>query len=311
MKPEFSKKTIVFILSAGHSGSTILNLAMGAAENGLSIGEVVILNRAWKNNGICGCSKRIHDCDFWKKVVEKLPDNSFDHEFFLYQDQSQKTPYRQLSLLKNYILEADKKSWIKNNLILFETLFEVSERDFIIDSAKNLHRALILKRNLKQKFDFKFVHLIRDARAVALSHQKTEIKFLNPVTQKEEFKGRKTISFKVALNKWYHENRKIENWLAFSGNLGSSMKVRYEDFSNNPGQIAFEMEKFLGLSFKSEGDFENFGLFEHHVLGGNSSRFNSQKILPSRSWNGKISSEQRITYLSSKARSLNIKYNFE
>ena len=73
------KQRIVYIAGLGHSGSTILDLAMGSHPDAVGLGEVyTLLRRKQRQNhmgSLCSCGKKATACPFWSKLDKTLEDS--------------------------------------------------------------------------------------------------------------------------------------------------------------------------------------------------------------------------------------------
>lgn len=82
-----SKPRVIFILSLGHSGSTLLDLLLGSSPEAVSCGELYDVARG-KNarggddQGVCGCGLSIKDCPVWSKVKATCLDTNSDKETY-------------------------------------------------------------------------------------------------------------------------------------------------------------------------------------------------------------------------------------
>ena len=77
-----NKIPLVYILGFGHSGSTMLDLALGAMPNAESVGEIIRLRKEIDWNHPCTCGINLLDCPYWSKVRSfyeaKLEANGLD-----------------------------------------------------------------------------------------------------------------------------------------------------------------------------------------------------------------------------------------
>src|SRR5690606_6059257 len=61
------------ILSAGHSGSTLLNLMLGGHPEAVAVGEITHLPKNLALNTPCQCGVPVGECGFWQAVLRRLP----------------------------------------------------------------------------------------------------------------------------------------------------------------------------------------------------------------------------------------------
>lgn len=65
-------KRDVFICSAGHSGSTLLDMMLGSHPRCESIGELVHLPMDMATNRTCTCGTPMRDCSLWPEVMRRM-----------------------------------------------------------------------------------------------------------------------------------------------------------------------------------------------------------------------------------------------
>jgi len=131
------KQKIIYIAGLGHSGSTILDLALGANSDIIGLGEVyTLLDKDRRNKHLpskCSCGEKGKDCPFWKKTP-KILDGLNDKD----------------SIEKKYdILISHFQNTFGNEKIL-------------VDSSKNSYSYL---KYLNETYDLKVVFLTRDIRS--------------------------------------------------------------------------------------------------------------------------------------------------
>lgn len=225
---------VIYILGAGHSGSTLLDLLLGSHSQVESVGEInnfydYISPKTDHLKGIryCTCGTHVDECPYWKPIRENLRSEFGTDE---------------ISLQPN-----DPKAFASHNQLVFQSILDVSGKSVICDSSKIYSRLQgLLNAN---GFDVEIIHLIRDSRAVAYSYKKKGEKFYPTLIA----------WLKVNLYEWF-KLRKRKNYRL----------LRYEDFVDNPEAALKEILKSAGLNFESEQLL--FWKHEHHNLGGNRMR---------------------------------------
>jgi len=163
---------IIYIMGAGRSGSTILDILLGNGEDILSCGEL-----RWyvANQGIPSGGKKISPktAIFWQKIGTKLREKFPDGiEFSQLKKLSRKYEYH--SGIFN--LGFDKKEWSRYSQFvstLYETIFENISQSTIVDSSKYPYRALKVAEILP--YEIGFIYLKRDPRGVVKSFAKKGI----------------------------------------------------------------------------------------------------------------------------------------
>ncbi len=182
-------KKIIFILSRGHSGSTLLDLILGRHSQCVGVGEMGLIlkmdNRQLQRarEKICSCKEKGMECVFWGQVLPKLENN----------------------------LPFEKK---------FDILYSIFQEKFgdriLIDSSKNLHclKSLIACNDC----EVSVIYLIRDVRSYTISE-----------IDRGRKKGRKWLKRTPAhyFRKWYLWNKRAVDFLK-ENNL-RFINVGYED----------------------------------------------------------------------------------
>ncbi len=64
--------TVLFIVGSGRSGSTILDLAIGANNKCFSVGEIQNLHKEFIEDRWCTCRKTYSCCDVWSSLFLKV-----------------------------------------------------------------------------------------------------------------------------------------------------------------------------------------------------------------------------------------------
>ena len=134
------KISLLLILSANKSGSTLLDFSLNNHADIISGGEFVLTNK------ICSCQNKISECNFWKNIIDE-------------------------HLVQNIKSEDEMHNY---NFKVYRKMKEVHKPKFILDSSKNINKAKKLINN--QDFDVKIIFLSRNPINVAASNKR---KFLN------------------------------------------------------------------------------------------------------------------------------------
>ena len=211
-----NKPALVFILGLGHSGTTILDLALGAHPNIVGVGEganvlkkpvdkkknnpPVRLRTSERIEHPCTCGETAANCSVWGPTLDWLIEN--DNE-----------------LLENkykYLIKQVKK--------------EYSNAYFIVDSSMG---ALQSAKSLHKEFNIYILFLVRDIRSWVHSM----------VTKKNE------AVFRI-LWRWYSKNKKIEAKIINSGI--TFFTLGYEELALAPENILQSICQWLGLEFHDE-----------------------------------------------------------
>src|SRR5512135_2632453 len=63
---------VIYIAGAGRSGSTILANILGQVQGFFSAGELYHLWLSPPDQRLCGCAKRLSDCEVWGGIFKEL-----------------------------------------------------------------------------------------------------------------------------------------------------------------------------------------------------------------------------------------------
>jgi Sulfotransferase family len=171
--------TVLYVGGDGRSGSTILATLLGQSHDLLPVGELRGVWNALRDNELCSCGESVVECGFWQSVGEHAF-GGWDHaprrEMALSDSllaRHRRFPRLLLSSLTHN--ESDALQRHRETLArLYAAVREVSNSSVIIDSTKNPGYALLLRD--VAGLDVRFVHLVRDSRAVTYSWGKDDVK---------------------------------------------------------------------------------------------------------------------------------------
>lgn len=242
MKNNQEKISIIYLLGAGRSGSTILDLVMDSHSQIFGIGEFFKYYRLKKKNYPCTCGKSLNDCSFWKKVFQNI-DLKDSLEIcrtkidFLLNRKKYFDAYHRCPI--------NIKKYIELNEKIYENILKHSGKKLVFDSSKHPQRAELLLDS--DKLDITILHLVRNGKGVSWSYRD---------------KGGNIFK---SMYLWLITNLKIE--IIKRRNKVKYIFIRYEDFVKNPELILDSILKKAGLCFEPE--MMNFRNKEHHQVGGN------------------------------------------
>lgn len=296
MRGTKSRIPVIYILSNGRSGSTLLDLLLGAHSEVWTLGEAQILPWEVRENRLpCGCGVSVNDCDFWQSVLINIPINKgrYPIEYFREKHNSGKT--LRWNHLYDIIRRTPSKKWSlavdeygKLNAQYLEAVWRAAEgyREqpirWLVDASKDLYRLFWLQHS--GYFDLRVIHLMKDPRA-----------FVYSMTKKLLPGGRrKVIRF---TGRWL-----VENWLysylcndpAFAGR---SYRLRYEDLASQPAKTMTLLGDRLSLDF-SDVSLDSFRQYENHAVAGNPMRWQSSTIQLDEKWRQSLpKNHARLTWV--------------
>lgn len=320
---------LCYILSASHSGSTLLAMLLGAQQGVCAVGELKATSLGDPEEYRCSCGTLIRRCGFWRQVsaaLEKRGISGFDitDARTSIHDARTKTACRLLRpLLRGPIFETGRDAalaltpgWAshlqetqRRNVGLICSLQQVTNAQWVIDSSK---QALRLKYLLQiPDLHIKVIRLIRDGQAVSLTYT-DEWNFADakdPVLRGGGNGQRRSpvrASISDAANEWKRSNEAADCLVA---RLGTSqwVEVKYEDLCTDPEGTLRHLCAFLDLpSDNLRLDFKDT---DHHVIG-NGMRFDrSSEIQVDERWRQHLCAED-LRAFERVAGKLNRKYGY-
>jgi len=274
---------VLFILGKGRSGSTLLDVTLGATEGFFSLGEVWW---AWGDQNQldtkqCGCGRQVGDCPVWKEALEAAratwaseygPPPSLA-QVAAWQEEVARWPrLPRAFLLRPQTLYSWRamQAWARFSGVLYRALAEVTGAEVLVDSSKWMGNPGPL--GLVSGIETWVLHLVRDPRAVAFSWQR----------QKEWLPGEKAMPRFGAVHSslsWISRNFLAEYVAVRRG--GRGLRIRYEDFSERPREVLDTVFHALGVSPGSDAlrDDRTLDLPGNHTAMGNASRFRTGEVV--------------------------------
>ena len=239
-----AKPKIVFVASASHSGSTLLDLMLNAHPDIVSAGELKQLGRYARSARKLGRKPRctcgalsIAECPFWAKV-----------------DAIAKAQLgRGLGELntENY---ADLSGFKRDNAILFGAISVAINKRYVVDSSKHIERLELLLTN--HELDVYPIFLLRDPKGQICSALRKKAK------PEENAYG-----FFRLIGSYVATNRRIHKLIQHAPHA----VVHYEALAADPQGTLTKLMPQLGLAFHPSQ--LNWATVERHNIGGNRMRF--------------------------------------
>lgn len=260
---------IVFVASASHSGSTLLDLLLNAHPDMVSVGELKQLGRyanfARKRGRIpqCTCgAPSLAECPFWGKVGALTEARTGQ-------------PLGDLNV-ENY---AERASFERDNVVLFNAIADGAGKRVIVDSSKNADR---LERLLAiPALDVFPIFLIRDPKGqICSSLRKNDV---------NSWLGKNTYGLLRLIKNYVGTNRKIYGLVKDRPHA----VIRYEELAANPERTLTPLMAELGLSFHP--DQLRWAAEERHNISGNRMRFGeSSEVRLDEHWRDQLTLPQRL-----------------
>jgi hypothetical protein len=270
---------VAYILGVGRSGSTILDLAIGAASNALSAGELTwypMLNEPSGGSGkskamvFCSCGSPVESCELWFKVTREMFTKGELDRF----RQSTRRYERRGSVPLILFSRMVRSTRLSNHVRTLQSVVRAAAARAnvmtIVDSSKLLSRGLLYLMMPESTVDVRYVHLIRDGN----DHLESRITRRDPGDETPS-PARSPVLIEVfATADWVLQNL-LASTLGFL-RRDKYLRIRYEDFVTDPASTIARIGQFLNLDVSaviprlSEGG----RLPRGHLLGGNRLKFN-------------------------------------
>ena len=288
--------TLIYICSAGHSGSTLLDLLLGSHSRIFSLGEISHLPKNIALKTRCSCEEDVGECEFWRPIALRIhADTGLDimsrpYDFNLGYFNARVIVDKNVHTKLNRIVERVKqginyvdlklsldvypnvfpkeKIANRNNFLLYKTVANRAGCDFVVDSSKAYMKAVNLYRYRPEKV--RVILLTRDGRGVMQSNIKRGFDRDKSVRAWKNYYQRSIPLFKKYINREH------------------IYQIKYEDMALAPDNELRKLCMFLGLQY--EPGMLDFAATVHHITNGNDMRFSqSSEIRFDSSWQKNLS----------------------
>ncbi len=280
------KIRLAYILSASHSGSTLLAMLLGAHPDIATVGELKVTSLGDADQYRCSCLMRIKECMFWNAITQRMAKRGFSFDITKAGTdiRSGATPYGKrllkplhrgpaLEALRDAALACSprwRREWSRIqalNHALMASVLEETGRSVIVDSSKIGLRLKYLLRN--PALDVRVVRLVRDGRGVALTYLDPG-RFADASDPLRRGGGAGTLrapthrSMADAASEWRRSNEEAEAVLA-QVSRSQWTEVRYERLCTEPTTTLASVFSFLGV--QADVTISDFRARPHHVIG--------------------------------------------
>jgi hypothetical protein len=272
-----------YIAGSGRSGSTVLDMMLGANSSGLSTGQLDEL-RSWiETGGYCTCGRILSECPFWSGIVTSA--NSLAPSAV-----NRPGKVRKVSATLRVLaggtnpLEAGE---VENAWRLLDRLAVHSGKHAIIDSSKAALRLARLARHPRGD-RLRVIHLVRDPRGYVTSKSFS--------TRAQSAQG--TFGYTSAQPKW----TAVLDWItqnlltlivgvvAFRGRY---FVVTYEQMTARPERTLAWLADLLGMTYEPSM-LPPLDRTEFHLIGGNSSRLTFSELRYDDKWQSQLRAREKL-----------------
>jgi len=263
---DLATTTVIFVMAHGGSGSTIFGNMLGTIAGFFHPGELRTLwDEGLRGLQTCGCGKQVVDCRVWSEIVTVGFGSSADPDAFGRWRREAVRVRHTGRLLREH--RGRPTGWpaldasIRITDRLYRATAEVAGARVIVDTSKRAGDAALLR--LLPGVDARFVHLVRDPRAVAHGWRRRG--------------GHNGLA------------RTAGEWSAFAAlheavrwrtPAARSIRIRYEDAIAQPEAAVRAVTRMLGADAAALPlvDGTTIQLPPNHTMSGNWSRFQSGPV---------------------------------
>jgi len=283
---ETEKLPIIYILSLSSSGSTLLDLLLGAHPNIWTIGEAHTLPQQLKENRLCGCGASLIGCEFWQSVLHKISLNSssFSIDYFRRKDTESKFLRwsRFLGLICGVKTRDQARAidvYGRANYEYFSTVKKVAEMHrsepvrWLVDASKSIFRLQWLHES--GYFDIRVVYLVKDPRAFVHSMVKA-------YSKKSELQNAAQSVTRFAI-RWLVSNGLALILCKSQFSQDHVIRFRYDQLAGAPQSTLNEISDWLGLDY-SDQMIIAFRNYETHAIAGSKMRWQNTEIYLDEEW---------------------------
>ncbi|MEM7045568.1 MAG: sulfotransferase [Pseudomonadota bacterium] len=275
-----AKLPLVYLLSTGRSGSTLLDVLLGAQPECWTLGEFQLLDIGVGRHQPCGCCRPLGQCDFWEPILERVRRTMrFPIGYF----RSGRHPNGKVvrwSLLPSILTGGPLRSqrtvaeaYAVSNLAALEEAKEAAEAyqekvSWLVDASKDPYRLLWLQAS--GHFDIRVIHLVRRPEGFVANMMRSAGAVGAMAAVK--YAGR-----------WLIDNL-IGSALIWRMFWPDAVKrVRYEDLAQDPEGTLDDICRWLDVPFDPDRAHATRYAVNHGVAG-NRPRWESLPVMFEESW---------------------------
>jgi sulfotransferase family protein len=224
-----NKITLIYILGAGRSGSTILSTIIGASKSVFNCADLMQIYEYGCLKKNCNDGYSIFESPFWSKVLKLYdPDNKVD---YCKSAKENRTLEYHSSIINIFTSKKKVMQFVAEQEKLIQSISYVSKKNYIVDSSKYVNRAFLLTK--LKNIDVRFIYNIRDSRGVINSFNKKVQSSRNP--------------FSAIL--YYDVVNLMSELLYLTLPRSKKIKIRYEDIILDRTNTIDRLSTFLNINF--------------------------------------------------------------
>lgn len=258
--PDDARVTVVYVLGAARSGTTLLTSLLGRVDGVAAVAELRLLWSGVERRA-CGCGQLATACPLWSQVLDGARAAALT-------DPDEVPALQRATTLKRHVprlaraegpgaLDADTLRYARLMAASYGRIAEHTGARVVVDSSKSAAEAALLRH--LPSIDACLVQLVRDPRAVVYSWQRAGAK--NPAQGK---------SVPRAIGSWLSAHLTAEAVLR-AHPPGRSLTIRYEDLAEDPERLMQRVADLIGQRLREHGATPASQPVQH-MVGGNSLR---------------------------------------
>lgn len=271
---------LIYILSSGRSGSTLLDLLLGQHERIWTLGELQVL--PWElreHRAPCACGAPLESCDFFGPLLAELPLSSAGARLERFRESHGFGRVLRGPLLGDLLLggprgarRAEAEAYAELNARLLTRLWSAARErqpaglEYLVDSSKDPYRLAWLAAS--GRFALKVIHVYKDPRA-----------FVHSMTRREGARAGSVLRFS---GRWAVENA-LMSYLGSTLPPQSFLNLEYESLAGDPDRALARIGRFLGLEFPA-GHGQRLRSERLHAISGNEMRWQQSGIELDQRW---------------------------
>lgn len=235
-----SRVKVIYVMGAGHVGSTVLDVVLSSHPRVESLGEVSKFHRyGWVRDEArqCACGAVVYDCPFWTDVRRRWVDLRGGDEGVRYmrlQPRFERTPAAWARLLRDRLRRTpEMDEYLKGTEALYRAARDTGSREYLVDCSLTPKRAYA--QTLNPNIELYLIHLVRDGRGVMWSLMKPKER--NPAY----------VPAPPARTTKYWVSANLQSvWVFRRVAERNRIRVRYEDFVLDPSTVLERIGDWLG-----------------------------------------------------------------
>ena len=265
------KIPLIYILSNGRSGTTLLDLLLGAHPCIWTLGEAQILPWELRNPRVpCGCGNPIPESEFWSELLDDIPTSTTGYHIGYFRNEQQVGKVLRWELLPDIARGRVSSRWVDavdeygaKNAAYFRVVHEAAEArrgdkvQWLVDASKDPYRLFWLQQS--GRFDIRVIHLIKDPRALVYSMARDWL----------PYGANKVIRFTL---RWIIENALMARLTRTSFVPSHVRRLKYEKLASRPEEALADLGEWIGVDYPSKL-VHDFREYENFAISGNMMRW--------------------------------------